>query len=371
METDPGASMRHRRLLCIVFVLTLASLAAACGGSVTAGDGSSPAVTLSPLPGPGVLAYEHMKALDAIGARVAGGPAESKARDYIVRQLESYGYDVSVQDFLVRRKDGPSLNSANIVATKTGTMAQASAETPAPWIIVGAHYDSVKVGHGAFDNGGGVGVMLEMARRLAGVGLPYTIEFVAFGAEEVGYKGSRQFFDDHVADQPARVFLMVNLDSVAGGDKLYLYGADTPQGRADTRMELEAAHGADLPFHTNPGLNPDYPRGTTGDWSDHRWFDKADIPFLYLEATNWNLGDKDGYVATRKAGELWHTKDDTLAFIEETFPGRLPRQLAADVELLQAVLVDLYGDEALWTPLSGDSGASGSPAPGASVPVTP
>ena len=48
----------------------------------------------------GQRAYDHVKKLSVdIGPRVAGTPSEISARDYIRTTLESYGYDVSVQDF--------------------------------------------------------------------------------------------------------------------------------------------------------------------------------------------------------------------------------------------------------------------------------
>lgn len=48
----------------------------------------------------GQRVYDHVKRLSVeIGPRVAGTPAEITARDYIRQTLESYGYDVSVQDF--------------------------------------------------------------------------------------------------------------------------------------------------------------------------------------------------------------------------------------------------------------------------------
>ena len=52
-------------------------------------------------------------------------------------------------------------------------------------------------------------------------------------------------------------------------------------------------------------------------------FRKAGIPYLYFEATNWLLGDKDGYQNTAKDREIWHSKKDTLSYIEQRYPGRL------------------------------------------------
>lgn len=56
-------------------------------------------------------------------------------------------------------------------------------------------------------------------------------------------------------------------------------------------------------------------------------FAKNGIPYLYLEATNWPLGDKDGYVNSAKCGEIWHSRKDTISHIEQRLPGRVEAQL--------------------------------------------
>lgn len=49
----------------------------------------------------GTEAYAHIAALTNFGPRVAGGPAEKAAADYIAGQMESYGLDVELQEFPV------------------------------------------------------------------------------------------------------------------------------------------------------------------------------------------------------------------------------------------------------------------------------
>ncbi len=62
-------------------------------------------------------------------------------------------------------------------------------------VIAGAHYDAVTAGEGADDNASGVGVMLEVAERLAHFTIDYDVVFIAFGAEDVGSRGSDAFVD--------------------------------------------------------------------------------------------------------------------------------------------------------------------------------
>jgi len=65
------------------------------------------------------------------------------------------------------------------------------------------------------------------------------------------------------------------------------------------------------------------------------------IPFAYFEATNWNIGDKDGYKQTKEHGRIFHTKKDTLEFLNEQFPGRIEERLSTFVQVLTYVLVSI------------------------------
>ena len=60
----------------------------------------------------------------------------------------------------------------------------------------------------------------------------------------------------------------------------------------DRALAIARSHG--IAATTNPGLNKNYPKGT-GCCNDAEVFDKAGIAVLSVEATNWNLGNKDGY----------------------------------------------------------------------------
>ncbi len=60
-------------------------------------------------------------------------------------------------------------------------------------IIVCAHYDSVWIGPGAFDNGGGIAAIMELARVYREKGSKYNLRFCAFGGEEMGLWGSKGY----------------------------------------------------------------------------------------------------------------------------------------------------------------------------------
>ena len=277
----------------------------------------------------GKMAYEHTKYLTyTVGARVAGTAKEVEARDYVNSQFQRMGYSTEIQPFSYVRS-GVTSNSSNVIAYKKG---KSSKE-----IIVGAHYDSVAAGKGSDDNASGVGVMLEAAEVLKHINTPYSIKFVAFGAEEVGLRGSNYYASQMTEEEITNTVGMINLDSLAVGDNMYVYGSTGDKGFIRDQV-LKIAEKKKLDIGTNPGLNPAYPAGTTGDWSDHAPFNRLGIPYAYLEATNWEIGDMDGYTQTVKHGGVWHTKNDTIEFIEREFPGRVEEHLETFSQALTEVL---------------------------------
>jgi Zn-dependent M28 family amino/carboxypeptidase len=98
--------------------------------------------------------------------------ANVRARDLLLRLLANFGYSRVV---LVGDYD-------NIVVT-TGE---------GPYLLLGAHYDSVPGTPGADDNGSAVAVCLECARLLRDLDGP-PVMIVFFNREEDGLLGSREF----------------------------------------------------------------------------------------------------------------------------------------------------------------------------------
>ncbi len=290
-------------------------------------------------PGFGEVAREHIAALsEGIGARVAGSPGEVRAAGYIENVFRHIGYPTLVQSFTFvagPRGRSSTLESANVVAVKEGSSTEE--------IIVGAHYDSESRGRGAGDNASGVGVMLEIAASVREVTTPYTIRFVAFGAEEEGLAGSRH----HVGEMPSKatssVVAMINLDSLMAGDIAYVYGDAGDAGVVrDWILSRAAEQGFNL--RTQSGENPEYPAGTTGDFSDHVPFEDAGIRYAYFESTNWTLGERNGHVQVDpelgENGYIWHTPFDTIDYIEPTFPGRIDERLHLYATMLYQVLTE-------------------------------
>ena len=282
---------------------------------------------------PGTDAMVYLNDLSTAGARAAGTETEIAAGAYIQKTLEDMGYTVTLEPFTFDDDQGATQNSNNIIAMKTGDTEKT--------VIVGAHYDSMTAGDGVDDNASGIAVELEAAKVLKDVKTPETIKFIFFGAEEPGLYGSAYHVSKMTPGEIANTVLMVNFDSLIAGDFAYVYGKGDATGKARDRA-LEIAKENKLTLITQPGENPDYPAGTTGDWSDHAAFKAVGIPYLYFESTNWTLGEKDGYTQVDMKlgvnGEIWHTEFDKMAYMKANFPGRMEERLATFAAVTEALL---------------------------------
>jgi aminopeptidase YwaD len=158
------------------------------------------------------------------------------------------------------------------------------------YVIIGAHFDhlgmggigsgsrvpdTVAVHYGADDNASGVGMMLELAEKLAAHPESHkrSIIVAAFSGEEMGLLGSKKYVEDPMIDLKA-VDAMVNLDMVGrltDSTKLQIGGVGTAESLRKivyescdtTKMRLALAE---------EGYGP----------SDHASFYGKDIPVLFL-----------------------------------------------------------------------------------------
>jgi alkaline phosphatase isozyme conversion protein len=296
----------------------------------------SPAASLAPAasgttaPTYGQTALKHIEALsETIGPRQSGKTGESKAAQYIEAAFKELGYQTTLQPFTFTGDDSTTQYSANVIAFKAGQSTKV--------IIVGAHYDSIPVGRGADDNASGVAVILEAAKLVKDLPTPYTIHFVAFGAEEAGLYGSSVYVDKMSAADIQNTVAMINLDSLIAGNTPNLYGDESPDGTIRNWF-LQYAKDQGIDLQTQLVENLDNPDGGPCDCSDYSAFQKAGIPFAYFEATDWTLGEQDGWTQVDlkfgEQGQIWNTKYDYLDYINQNFPGRVQQHLNLFVTLL-------------------------------------
>jgi hypothetical protein len=311
----------------LVLVIGFAAAGAFNGCGSTAADVGRPSAAVSSSPHGGV-AYASAKALArSVGKRPANTWGEIRAREFITGAFQQYGYFPLLDEFIATA-DGRRVHSANIIALKEGETAQR--------LVVGAHYDSVAVGEGYTDNATGVGLLLEVAARIKNVPTPYTVVFVAFGAQENGSLGAEDYLRGLSDVERGAVIGMIDLDAPAGGDELSV--ASRFGGATWLRDDaLSAADSLGVPLTTSPEA-PGRPAGVV-------WAPGADVPFAdadiataVLRAVSWEASKGRKLAQTASGPPIWHTPRDTVKYVDTTYPRRVRQQLRQMSLLLETLL---------------------------------
>jgi Zn-dependent M28 family amino/carboxypeptidase len=273
---------------------------------------------------------------------------------WIQKELAGMGYTVHLQEY-----EHFDYTGTNIFVNKPGYSTD--------YIVIGAHYDCVDTA-GIDDNGSGVSVLLETARRFYGVPTDCSLRFVFFDNEEYGgYVGSYNFVEHEL--KPAglldNVLCYLNLDSVGAGDYLFAYGGVYGEdGTLDQLWPWHAAHdaadAAGVSLHVLPeqvAENEDeeiaFRTPTRSRGSDHYYFLQNGIPYVYFEASRWCDADGEGgntdtvltchYETADPAfastgGQIMHTEFDDFDTIEKLLPGRLQRNLSDTAEVIAGMV---------------------------------
>jgi len=164
---------------------------------------------------------KNVQWLQDMGTRFALSSDRKLVATKIMDCFIKYGYTNTTLDSFylqnVYRNVVYSTWQYNVIATIEGT------EYPDSICIIGGHYDSIIRDDGAFenapganDNASGVAATLEVARVIKKRGFEpsSTIQFIAFGAEELGLYGSYSFANK-AAENQKKIKMMLNNDMVA------------------------------------------------------------------------------------------------------------------------------------------------------------
>ena len=101
--------------------------------------------------------------------------------------------------------------SRNVIADKQGTASDGRV------VVLGGHYDTVPNVPGANDNGSGIATLLTIAREIADREFPFTVRFIAFGAEELGLHGSQHYVGQLSDEEVDSTVAMMNFDALGSG----------------------------------------------------------------------------------------------------------------------------------------------------------
>ncbi len=307
-------------------------------------------------PAPGTIAAEQIRHIATyFPGRMAGSPGELLAAEYLNQYFAKLGYQSDLRGFDTRyiysSKDGKqswhNVHATSVIAARTGEVPQQ--------IIVMAHFDTYlpqsdadsdhNLGgltlQGVDDNASGVGVMLEVAEQLSKVKTHYSLRFVALSAEETGAQGAEDYVERMSPEEKKNTLLVVNLDSLIVGDKLYFKSGKNTSA-AVTKLTrdraVKLAHRYGIAAESYAGKDC---------CSGMQALDDAHIPLLMVSATNYALGKKEGAQqravsahfpqgTSRHQGQL-----DNLQYLDRVLPGRIDKRAKESVKILLPLLKEL------------------------------
>jgi len=225
--------------------------------------------------------------------------------------------------------------SQNVILTIPGLVEET--------IIIGAHYDGVGY-PGISDNASGTVLLLESAYHMQNVDHHYTLQYIFFGAEEVGLIGAFYFVDNMTQEEIDNLVLMINADVIMDGPNLvYSIGYieelpdipndilwETPEILQNTLSEQVK----DIADQLNDLQRTDLiskPLGIILS-SDQLAFVQFGMPVMVFYATH-PVEDPELF-----DGDVLHSENDCLDFLMDHHPGRVERALHEFGLFLEEVL---------------------------------
>ncbi len=193
--------------------------------------------------------------------------------------------------------------SRNVIADKPGTADDGRV------VVLGGHYDTVPDVPGANDNGSGIATLLTIAREIADREYPFTVRFIAFGAEELGLHGSQHYVDQLSDEEIDSTVAMLNFDALGSGPQTAMLGTLSLLKMVD---EYADEQGIDTKMVF------------TFDWgsSDHAAFHDAGIDHIFF------LGEDFSRI---------HTPGDELEFVQT--------ELLGNAAFLGMALLDMLAED--------------------------
>ena len=185
---------------------------------------------LDDIPFDGTQAYEHLKAICAIGPRPSASAGMAAQQKLLAAHFQKLGGQVEFQRFSARHPlDGSQVPMANLIVHWNPQSKDR--------VLLCAHYDTLPfplrdpqnprgVFVGANDGGSGVALLMQLAREMPARQSQYGVDFAFFDGEEFIFSeqhefflGSKYFARKYVADRPSyRYRWGVLLDMVGDAD---------------------------------------------------------------------------------------------------------------------------------------------------------
>ena len=282
------------------------------------------------------------------GNRSPNSKGEKLAINYIANKFETYGYDGFYEDTYIDEFEFVYGFSSKITGYNVAGIKRS--DTSDKYVIVGAHYDTVSGSgsyEGVYDNASGVIAMLNIAKNLSAVSLPYNIVFVSFGAEEYGLIGS-QYFVQTMNIEPENILLYINLDSIGCGDEMYLYADEVSTIHEEYIYSLTKTYSQNFNkelINIPPDIkNVNYAYGYGSYDYSHMGLSSDNVSFLshginsvFFFSGKW----KNGTIGIQESSvneNIYHTTGDNLENVLVKYP-QFPNRIALVCDVVTNMLV--------------------------------
>jgi hypothetical protein len=154
----------------------------------------------------GEAALRHASALAALGPHPWGSPRGAAAAQYVAAGFREAGLtEIDLQGF-----ERYGIRGTNVIATLRGPSEEV--------VVVCAHHDTAPESPGAYDDGGGVGILIELARVMAEEPTrTRTMVFASFDGEEAWATGrgrtagSREWIE-RLGPEARRIVAVLNVE---------------------------------------------------------------------------------------------------------------------------------------------------------------
>ena len=289
--------------------------------------------------------------------RMAGSPAELMAADYLQRQLSQMGYRSNLRAFDTRyqyhgsggKADWRKITATSVIAAKAG----ASGEE----VLIIAHLDTFmphsdgdlnnNLGgltlQGVDDNASGIGVMLDLARRIGASPLRVGVRLVALSAGEPDIQGADDYLRRMSPQEKRNTLLVINLDSLIAGEKLRVdYSPDSgdPRLQAVVKNLGNRARQSGIPLILNAGI-----RTSALCITDALPFAKAGFAVLDMGS-----GVADDSCRERRVSRnfpqgtvRYQSQRDNLTYLDKHLTGQISKRARDSLALLWPLIQDVTG----------------------------
>lgn len=229
----------------------------------------------------------HLKTLSSDGfeGRETGTKGGIRTKKYIINQFHSLGVlplERGYEQPFTFVEQNKTYEATNVIGWIKGS------EKPNSYIVISAHYDHEGIVNGAIyngadDNASGVCALFALAEHLKKNPPKHSVILAAFDAEELGLRGSK-YFVEHARVPLHKIKLNLNMDMISRSDENELFVVGT----------RHYEHLKPLILNVKPKGNIKLVLGHDGgdgkeNWtysSDHAFFHRKNIPFLYFGVTD-------------------------------------------------------------------------------------